>query len=106
PPFAEAPRAAWFLSKFQQLGLSHAHVDDEGNALAEISAHRSGSSDSCILLSAHLDTVFPSGTPLDPIEDGTRILCPGACDNAAGLTALLGIAAALRHADIHPRVPI
>src|SRR5262249_49116935 len=47
-----------------------------------------------------------AGTPAEPVEDGSRILCPGACDNAAGLTALLGIAAAMRFAGIHPRLPI
>jgi tripeptide aminopeptidase len=62
----------------------------------------------CILLSAHLDTVFPADTPLEPIEakDSPRIYAPGICDNAAGLTALLAIAAALRYADITPPIPI
>jgi acetylornithine deacetylase/succinyl-diaminopimelate desuccinylase-like protein len=31
---------------------------------------------------------------------------PGACDNAAGLTALLGIAAAMRFANLIPPIPI
>ena len=30
---------------------------------------------------------FATGTDTTPTEDGSRILCPGACDNAAGLTA-------------------
>jgi acetylornithine deacetylase/succinyl-diaminopimelate desuccinylase-like protein len=59
-----------------------------------------------ILLSAHLDTVFPSTTPTEPIEQDSRILAPGACDNAAGLTALLAIAAAMQHAQLIPAVPI
>jgi tripeptide aminopeptidase len=61
-----------------------------------------------ILLSAHLDTVFPADTPLDPVEekDSPRIYAPGICDNTAGLTALLAIAAALRYANITPPVPI
>jgi len=62
----------------------------------------------CILLSAHLDTVFPDGTNCEPIEspDSPRIQAPGICDNAAGLSALLGIAAALRYARIAPPIPI
>ncbi len=59
-----------------------------------------------ILLSAHLDTVFPAGTPTEPTESDTRILAPGACDNAAGLSGLLGLAAAMRHAELAPAVPI
>src|SRR5580692_1442988 len=37
PPFAEQARAAWFLDRFQQLGLTNIHLDEEGNALAELS---------------------------------------------------------------------
>jgi tripeptide aminopeptidase len=106
PPFGEAPRAAWFLDRFQQLGLSNAHLDAEGNALAELAPEDAAADAPCILLSAHLDTVFPAGTPSAPVEDGSRILCPGACDNAAGLTAMLGLAAAFRFAGIIPPIPI
>jgi acetylornithine deacetylase/succinyl-diaminopimelate desuccinylase-like protein len=117
PPFGEQARAAWFLERFQQLGLTNPHLDDAGNALAELPASSNPQPDPrtsnleprtspCILLSAHLDTVFPAGTPTEPTEIDTRILGPGACDNAAGLTALLGLAAAMRHAELAPAVPI
>ncbi len=109
PPFAEQARAAWFLERFQQLGLANPHIDDAGNVLAELHP-RTPNPDprplSYVLISAHLDTVFPAGTPTDPTEVDTRILAPGACDNAAGLSALLGLAAALRHAELAPAVPI
>ena len=106
PPFAEQARAAWFLDRFRALGLTNVHQDAAGNALAELTPPTSSANAPCILLSAHLDTVFPADTPCIPLEDGPRILCPGACDNAAGLTALLGIAAALRFANITPPIPI
>jgi acetylornithine deacetylase/succinyl-diaminopimelate desuccinylase-like protein len=105
PPFGEQARAAWFLDRFTQLGLANPHLDSAGNALAELPAADPGTS-ATILLSAHLDTVFPAGTPTDPIEEETRIIAPGACDNAAGLSALLGIAASMRHAGLVPAVPI
>ena len=110
PPFAEAARAAWFLERFSALGLTNVRLDRAGNALAELSPASSPDLP-CILVSAHLDTVFPATlfseeSPCRPSEDGPRILCPGACDNAAGLTALLAIAAAFRFAEIDPPVPI
>jgi tripeptide aminopeptidase len=107
PPFGESARAARFLEHFHSLGLTNIHTDDAGNALAELSAPQPETAP-CILLSAHLDTVFPAETPLDPIEakDSPRIYAPGICDNAAGLTALLAIAAALRYANITPPIPI
>jgi tripeptide aminopeptidase len=125
PPFGESARAARFLEHFHRLGLTNIHTDDAGNALAELapadpptpdpqSSVKSavdpdpGSQAPCILLSAHLDTVFPAETPLEPIEekDTHRIYAPGICDNAAGLTALLAIVAALRYAKITPPIPI
>ena len=106
PPFAEHERAAWFLERFRDLGLSHVHVDEEGNALGELRPSGAPSGQPFLLLSAHLDTVFPVGTDTTPTEDGPRILCPGACDNAAGLTALLAMIAALRFASIEPPLPI
>ena len=113
PPFGEQARAAWFLDRFRALGLANVHLDQAGNALAELppadprAAEPGGELDlSFILLSAHLDTVFPPGTPTEPTKIETRILAPGACDNAAGLTGLLGLAAAIRHAELAPAVPI
>jgi tripeptide aminopeptidase len=113
PPFGDAARAAWFLDRFQQLGLLNPHLDEAGNVLAELAPNASSNPYSlpptpCILLSAHLDTVFPAHTPIEPAEekDTARIHAPGICDNAAGLTALLAIAAALRYANITPPIPI
>jgi tripeptide aminopeptidase len=111
PPFGEANRAAWLTDRFYDLGLTNIHTDDEGNVLAELSPDTPAELSTptpCILLSAHLDTVFPEGTNCEPTEfpDSPRIQAPGICDNAAGLSALLGIAAALRYAQITPPIPI
>jgi tripeptide aminopeptidase len=113
PPFGESTRAAWFLDRFQALGLTNVHTDDEGNVLAELSPETSSTPHHqvhtpCVLISAHLDTVFPESTPCEPTEspDNPRIHAPGICDNGAGLSALLAIAAALRYARITPPIPI
>ncbi len=113
PPFAEQERAAWFLERFRQLGLTNIHFDDEGNALAELAPAELESLPQeqpapCLLISAHLDTVFAAGTSCEPVEDTDtpRIFAPGICDNAAGLSALLAIAAALTYAKIQPPIPI
>ena len=112
PPFGEQARAAWFLEQFHSLGLANPHIDEAGNALAELPAAQPLSPDPglptppLILLTAHLDTVFPTELPIEPIELETRIVAPGACDNAAGLSGLLALAAAMRHAELAPAVPI
>jgi tripeptide aminopeptidase len=106
PPFREDDRAAWFCDRFREIGLEGVYLDAEGNALAELRPPTAEADAPVILLAAHLDTVFPAGTDCTPREEEERIFCPGACDNGAGLTALLGLAAALRHAAIEPACTI
>jgi acetylornithine deacetylase/succinyl-diaminopimelate desuccinylase-like protein len=109
PPFAESARAAWFLSRFRELELHNPHLDAAGNVLAEFPSSSKLSTlnpKPCILVSAHLDTVFPAGTDTTPREEGAVIHGPGACDNGAGLAALLALAAALRRANIKPAPPL
>ncbi len=107
PPFHEGDRALWFCRQFQQLGLEDAHLDAAGNAvtLCAGAANPRPTTDA-IYITAHLDTVFPPEVPCNPREEGQRIFCPGACDNGAGLAALLAVAAALRHADLQPACPL
>src|SRR5450631_179442 len=108
PPFAEGPRAEWVLERFRELGLSDPHIDEPGNVLGIIPANRNGPSDAgmaeavrpCILLSAHIDTVFPPETPIHPRIEGTRLIAPGACDNGAGVAGLMALAAAILSAQI------
>lgn len=98
PPFGEAERAAWLRERFAELGLDDPRMDREGNVLATLPG--SGSSSRRVLLSAHMDTVFPAGTPIQAELHGTRLEAPGACDNAAGVAAMLAIAAAIRQAQL------
>jgi tripeptide aminopeptidase len=98
PPFGEGPRAEWLCTRFRELGLEDAHIDEVGNALA---TRRGTEAGQCrVLLSAHIDTIFPAETPIEPALRGSRLSAPGACDNGAGVAAMLAIAAAMRQADL------
>jgi len=101
PPFGEAERARWMAARFAELQLAEVHIDEAGNVLGLLGGEAAAQGP-VIVLSAHMDTVFPGDTPLRPSLTGTRLHAPGACDNGAGLAALLAIAAALRHAAIQP----
>src|SRR6202035_4286313 len=57
-------------------------------------------------LSAHIDTVFPAGTPLNLRQHGSRLYGPGVSDNGAGAAALLAVAAALHAAKIALATPL
>jgi tripeptide aminopeptidase len=86
PPFKEESRGEYVRSRFQQIGLVNVRVDDEGNVIGE----RPGLSESPrVMISAHLDTVFPEGTDVRVKFEGDRLWAPGISDNACGVATLL-----------------
>jgi acetylornithine deacetylase/succinyl-diaminopimelate desuccinylase-like protein len=97
PPFGEERRSLWIAEKFREAGLNAVVTDSIGNVYGELGC---GGQGPVVLLSAHLDTVFPADTPLLPSIDGTRLEGPGACDNAAGVIGMLGIANALKASEM------
>jgi tripeptide aminopeptidase len=107
PPFGEKERTDWVLDRFLELGLEDVHSDEVGNVFGTHTGHAHPSTDGkCIAISAHIDTVFPAGTPLNVQQQGTRLYGPGISDNGAGVTALLAIAGALRERRVEHSAPI
>lgn len=102
PPFGEAARSEWLLQRFTALGLENVQRDDLGNVLGFLH----NMSTPLIGISAHLDTVFPQGTALQTREEGNRLYGPGISDNAAGVTALLAVANALKKTQLKPATNI
>lgn len=100
PPFGEKPRAEWLAEKFRKIGLEDAMLDGAGNVIGLLRGSRTG--DHCVLLSAHIDTVFPAGTKIEPQVDGQRLAAPGACDNGSGVAGMLAIASAMIDAGLQP----
>ena len=100
PTHGEQARAQWLAERFTQIGLSNVEIDAAGNVLGTLPAANlpADSAGPVILLSAHIDTVFPSSTPLHPLLDGDRLEAPGASDNAAGVAGMLAVVSALIHA--------
>jgi len=103
PPFGEAARSEWLLQRFTALGLENIQRDDLGNVLGFL---HSAPSSPLIGISAHLDTVFPQGTALQTREEANKLYGPGISDNAAGVTALLAIANALKRTQLKPATNI
>jgi len=97
PPFGEALRSAWMAEQFRAAELVEVETDSIGNVFGIITPQgiECDGNGPVVVLSAHLDTVFPVGTPLEPVVDGDRIEAPGACDNASGIIGMLAIAHAI-----------
>ncbi|HEX8926199.1 MAG TPA: M20/M25/M40 family metallo-hydrolase, partial [Terriglobales bacterium] len=110
PPFGEQERSRWAAETFKEIGLENVQTDAIGNVLGFIPAVHLApeSTGHLVVLSAHIDTVFPAGTPLTPTltrEDGAcRLAAPGACDNAAGVIGMVALAEAMIRAAV--KVPV
>ena len=101
PPFGESARAAWLVERFRELGLDDVHTDDVGNVFGV----HPGYGRRYVTLSAHIDTVFPAGTPLNVRQQGSRLYGPGVSDNGAGVAAMLAIAAVMRAVRVRHALP-
>src|SRR5579863_6531325 len=84
PPFQEAARAVYMKKSLAATGL-RVETDEIGNVIGEYP----GSSPDVVMLTAHMDTVFPAGTDVHVKREGGRLLAPGISDNGTGLTALV-----------------
>src|SRR5262249_54092794 len=92
PPFQESARAQAMKALLESAGLS-AQIDKIGNVIATLSgANTKSASNEYVVLSAHLDTVFPPGTDTKVRRESNRFLAPGISDNGTGLAALIAIA--------------
>src|SRR5215216_4389483 len=97
PPFKEEARAAYITQRLKKLGFSRVQSDAEGNVIAE----RAGlSPHPRVIVSAHLDTVFPEGTDVRVRREGQRLYAPGISDNTAGNIGMTALAEALDAAEI------
>lgn len=97
-PFGERARAEHLCEMFRRSGLSDAHIDEEGNGVALRQGRGRGS---LLVVSAHLDTVFPASTDFTVRREGTRPLrAPGIADDGCGLAALIALAQALDACEI------
>ncbi|MFP5276068.1 MAG: M20/M25/M40 family metallo-hydrolase [Acidobacteriota bacterium] len=108
PPFQEEARAKWFAERFHEAGLTGVEIDAEGNVLGVLPAAKlpPESTGPVVVLSAHLDTVFPADTALNLVLEGDRLSGPGTSDNGAGLAGLLAIAHALVRAGVEVPAPL
>ncbi|MGE5073724.1 MAG: M20/M25/M40 family metallo-hydrolase [Anaerolineae bacterium] len=93
PTFAEKARAEFVHALFVEEGLVDVAIDELGNVYGRLPGTRAGRP---LIVSAHLDTVFPVDTPLDSVRDDERLHGPGIGDNSLGVASLFGLLWALR----------
>jgi acetylornithine deacetylase/succinyl-diaminopimelate desuccinylase-like protein len=86
PPFKETTRAEYVLKRFKAVGLTDAALDSAGNV---VGIRKGSGKGPTLLVSAHLDTVFPEGTDVKVKEEKGRLLAPGIGDDTRGLAVII-----------------
>ncbi|HWH23095.1 MAG TPA: M20/M25/M40 family metallo-hydrolase, partial [Allosphingosinicella sp.] len=103
PPFKEAERAKAYAAMFRERGLTNVELDEEGNVLGLRKGTGGGP---LLVVSAHLDTVFPEGTDVKVRREGDKLHAPGVGDDSAGLATQLALIDAMNAAGIRTRSDI
>jgi acetylornithine deacetylase/succinyl-diaminopimelate desuccinylase-like protein len=103
PPFQEDARAERFREMLVSSGLTDVFIDEVGNVIGR----RPGTvGKRTVVLSAHLDTVFPAGTDVTVRFEGDRMLAPGIGDNTRGLVTVLAVLRAMEYASLQTEADV
>lgn len=103
PTFAEMKRAEFVRELFTKEQLDDVWIDEVGNVYARMAGKGTGKP---LIVSAHLDTVFPAETDLRITRHPNLIHGPGLGDNSLGTAALFGLLWALRGDSLSPPAPL
>lgn len=102
PPFKEEVRAKLYGDLLRAHGLKDVAIDAEGNVTG-IRRGTAPAGGKMLVVSAHLDTVFPEGTPIKVRREGNRLHAPGIGDDSLGLASMLAWIRAMDAAKIRTR---
>lgn len=97
PPFMEQRRAEDYVQRLRAAGIDSVRIDTEGNVIGE----RPGTGDGpLVVISAHLDTVFPEETDVTVRMEGDVMHGPGIGDDCRGLAVVLAVARAMNEHNV------
>jgi tripeptide aminopeptidase len=88
PTFAEGGRGDFIFQLFIAEGLADVHIDGVGNVYG---CYSGASNTQPIVVTSHLDTVFPLDMELTVNRTPERIVGPGIGDNSLGVASLFGL---------------
>ena len=100
PPFNEQARAERYVEMLREAGADSVWIDAEGNVLA---LRRGAEGGNTLVLSGHLDTVFPEGTDVTVRVSGDTLFAPGIGDDTRGLIVVLTVLRAMEAASLETR---
>lgn len=100
PTFKEEVRGKYIASLMEKYGLEDVHLDEIGNCVGLLKGTENGP---VIAMGAHMDTVFPEGTPIKVTQEGNVYHAPGIGDNCSGVRALLQTIRCFTESGVRPK---
>jgi len=97
PTFYEQERGEFICSCFLREKLSDIEIDKVGNVYGRLPGL---DSELPVIISAHLDTVFPQDTDLRVHRSHDKVTGPGIGDNSIGIAGLMGLLWILRERSL------
>lgn len=94
PTFSEEQRARYIKARLEEMDLRAVHMDEIFNVSAMLPG--TGGGGRPLMIVAHIDTVFPTGTDVEPRWDGRYWRAPGIRDNSASVAITLLLPQILR----------
>lgn len=104
PPFGEEKRGRAFLDMLRAEGLADVEMDEAGNVMGLMKG--TGGGKELLVVTAHLDTVFPAGTDVTVRREGNRMFAPGIGDDTSALPVVLAFVQAMKTAGYKPAADI
>lgn len=99
PPFKEKARGEAYLEMLRAAGLTDVEMDPEGNVMG-LRRGTGPAGGPLVVIEAHLDTVFPEGTPVKVRREGTKLFAPGIGDDTRSLAVLAAYVRAMNAAGV------
>jgi len=101
PTFDESKRAEFVRKLFESEGLNDVSIDEAGNVYGRLSkVEGQKSKEKPLIVSAHLDTVFPLDMDLSIRREDDKVFGIGIGDNSLGVAAVFGLIWMLRERSI------
>ena len=89
PTFEEKLRGEFVRDLFEKEKLKDISIDSIGNVYARMPGKEKNAK--ALIVSAHLDTVFPTSINLQVKKEAEKVIAPGMGDNSLGVATLFGI---------------
>ena len=91
-------RVKAYLERLSEIGLQETAIDPAGNAVGMIKGHSEGND--CIVVAAHMDTVYDFDQEINFTVDSNIISGAGITDNSISLGVILSLPEILEHLGI------